>query len=1062
MTGKKASTNPKIHTTDIMLIVKKKADFFNDVVQRTILHVQRNKQFDILGISEVNSCIDSLGLISKQILEVIESSSVNNDSDELINKLQLINNELSGLLRIYGTDSLDDLLLICFGGDIKPSDDQQYISKLDLLKKYFHPVSYKIVNMKDEVKLKKCQDESLVDEYVKNLDCFELATSYKQFHMRVYGVKLYVCNSNNKGLIIHGVLDDVIVEFLNNSYITAKHKDILDTKPIDVDTQCDMFDNFMSSLSLKDYLICGESIIHSKYAGYLSQCNSIRNRHLSQIVKEFIVDDMFTKRTTLIQLLLKTSSYENQYLAYLLYDLLSNESNGNIDTQEQVVIFDSFPSNIKKLFKLAMKRTIKYTNELSNFDVNKIPIEQQICLMNAPDSVKEKAMIKLKEIKSKSDDSGSKSRQYLEGLLKIPFGIYRREKMLDVIDETKTLFKEICRKNPVYGIPQKESYSYIEILKYVNMIKGITNVEDKLSLMIEHFIAGDKAKLIHNIHLLNDIALVQKVPVVKTAGVKKDQLQINIQTLLGLCGANNELFVAIEKCYHEQTQIVYVNNELELIRANIGKMINYTAGVKKTLDSKVHGHTKAKRQIERVIGQWMNGEPTGYCLGFEGNPGVGKTTLAKGLSECLTDADGNARPFALIAVGGDSNASTIIGHSFTYVGSIWGQLVQILMDKKCMNPVILIDEIDKISKTEHGKELIGVFTHLLDKTQNTHFQDKYFAGVDIDMSKVLFILSYNDPESIDKIMLDRVHRIQFESLTIDDKIVIAKEHILPELYKDIGLDNMVYFSDATIRYIIDNYTMEPGVRKLKEKFFEIVGELNLNVLSKSEIMYELPIEITVDSIKNEYFKGKREVRIQKIHSENRVGVINCLWANVYNIGGILSASASFFPSDKYLSLSLTGLLDKMMEESFQISLTNAYNLLDNERKIELNALYNGAQKYGIHMHMGDGSVSKSGTSAGIAITILLYSLLTGKKIKYDFAVTGEASDLNGKVGEIGALATKITYGIKSGVRNFIFPEENRKDFDDFKAKNENTDLIQGVQFYPIKHIDEALKLIIDV
>jgi ATP-dependent Lon protease len=393
---------------------------------------------------------------------------------------------------------------------------------------------------------------------------------------------------------------------------------------------------------------------------------------------------------------------------------------------------------------------------------------------------------------------------------------------------------------------------------------------------------------------------------------------------------------------------------------------------------------------------------------------------------------------------------------------MWGQLVQILMDKRCLNPVILIDEIDKLSKTEHGKELIGVFTHLLDKTQNKHFQDKYFAGVDIDTSKILFILSYNDPDAIDKIMLDRVHRVQFESLSVDDKIVIAKEHILPELYKDVGLSDMVYFSDTTIRYVIENYTMEPGVRKLKEKFFEIVGELNLNVISKSEMVNDFPIEITVDAIKNDYFKGKREVRIQQIHSENRVGVINCLWANVYNVGGILSASASFFPSDKYLSLSLTGLLDKMMEESFQISLTNAYNLLDNERKLELNSLYNGVQKYGIHMHMGDGSVSKSGTSAGIAITILLYSLLTGNKIKRDFAVTGEASDLNGKVGEIGALATKITYGIKSGVRNFIFPEENRKDFDEFQKKNETADFIKGVNFYPIKHIDEALELIIDI
>ena len=151
----------------------------------------------------------------------------------------------------------------------------------------------------------------------------------------------------------------------------------------------------------------------------------------------------------------------------------------------------------------------------------------------------------------------------------------------------------------------------------------------------------------------------------------------------------------------------------------------------------------------------------------------------------------------------------------------------------------------------------------------------------------------------------------------------------------------------------------------------------------------------------------------------------------------------------------------MMQESFQISLTNAYNLLNNKEKEELNNFYNGQNKFGVHMHMGDGSINKSGTSAGIAITILLYSLLSNKKIKNDFAVTGEASDLNGNVGEIGALNIKIIYGIKSGVKNFIYPNDNQKDFNDFYEKYKDTHIIKGVKFYPVKNVSEAVNLIIE-
>ena len=175
--------------------------------------------------------------------------------------------------------------------------------------------------------------------------------------------------------------------------------------------------------------------------------------------------------------------------------------------------------------------------------------------------------------------------------------------------------------------------------------------------------------------------------------------------------------------------------------------------VKLSLDTSVYGHETAKKQISRIIGQWINGEQDGYCFGFEGPPGIGKTSIAKfGLANCLKDDQGNSRPFSMIQMGGDCQGSTLVGHSYTYVGSNWGNVVQILIDTKCMNPIIFIDEVDKVSNTEHGRELIGILTHLLDPTQNDSFQDKYFAGINIDVSRALFVLSYNSPEAIDRIL----------------------------------------------------------------------------------------------------------------------------------------------------------------------------------------------------------------------------------------------------------------------------------------------------------------------
>jgi hypothetical protein len=214
------------NNSDVFPLIDKKLEFFKDVIQKTIIHVQKNKILDILGINDVSICIERLGDLSKKLQEICENNN-NNAPDVIINNLQLINNELSSLLKNYGTDSLEDLLLICFGNNNKITTNETEYNKLELLKKYFHPTSYKVATKKDDAK-KKADD---VEEPSCNLNCYDVVQVYKQFHMKVYGIKVFLYSSIlKKTLIIFGILDDVIVDFLNNKHIGKINKTIKDKK----------------------------------------------------------------------------------------------------------------------------------------------------------------------------------------------------------------------------------------------------------------------------------------------------------------------------------------------------------------------------------------------------------------------------------------------------------------------------------------------------------------------------------------------------------------------------------------------------------------------------------------------------------------------------------------------------------------------------------------------------------------------------------------------------------------------------------------------------------------
>ena len=252
------------------------------------------------------------------------------------------------------------------------------------------------------------------------------------------------------------------------------------------------------------------------------------------------------------------------------------------------------------------------------------------------------------------------------------------------------------------------------------------------------------------------------------------------------------------------------------------------------LDNCVYGHNDAKLQIMQMIGQWIS-NPTamGSAIAIHGPMGTGKTSLVKdGISKIL------GREFAFIALGGAGDSSFLEGHSYTYEGSMWGKIVQILIECKCMNPIIYFDELDKISDSARGQEIIGILTHLIDTTQNTQFHDKYFNEIDFDLSKCLFIFSYNDESLVNPILRDRMYKIQTKGYDTSEKMVIAKKYMLPKIREKVNFkEGEIIIPDDTLQYIITNQRFthnEQGVRNLNRCLEIIHTKLNLFRLMKVE------------------------------------------------------------------------------------------------------------------------------------------------------------------------------------------------------------------------------------
>jgi ATP-dependent Lon protease len=1032
-------SNDETKTADL---IKDRIYRAREIITDTIISVQLYRKYNIFSNSEVNICITSLRELHSKTVETfnkIQTESI----ETIIDALQLIIDKLTAIISTFGTKCVDDMIYMTFGSSfLEYKGEPEILAKFNLIRKYIRPIGFKAVKNTNNTKphsnticIDKITDEVIQMDSAPQFECFNCDINVSSFHQKVCGIRvIFRCEHSKKTIIMSGITEEINLDLLENLYVDARKQSILVSN---VNCNIEVLQRQIDTMTLKDILIHGDLDVGKRNAAICMLASNTRSDKLDKTIKKFTSLDVFEQRNILIDLLTYSDDGELKYITYLLYDVITVS---NSDTNEQAMIYDSFPWAVKRYFKDAMKYTMNYTHLVTQkYDVNRVSLEQQVYAMHAPDLVKDKAIAKLKEIKNKPDDSCGKVKQYLEGLLKIPFDTCREEPILRSTKLINADFKKLVElTKPLLNIQAKTVYTNAEIYAHLTRIE--TAISENLQSLESTVDAATKSQIDQIIEYINSSeikwyklktkhARICEIKKFIAGGTMSDKIEI--QSLVRTDGANFKR----------------INSDIKKVQTGLENFHKSLKEIDDVFDSSIHGQTHAKTQLKKIIAQWITGEQKGHCFGFEGSPGIGKTSLAKyGLAKCLIDDDGSPRPFTFIALGGSCNGSTLEGHGYTYLNSTWGALSTSMMDAECNNLIIYFDEVDKISK-EHGSEINGILTHITDSTQNDTFNDRYFPGVPLDLSKALLIFSYNDPASIDKILLDRIHRIKFENLTTEEKIVIARDYMIPVISNNMGLSEAVVISDDIIQQIIILFTMEPGVRKLKEILFDLYGAINLELLQPSDIT--IPVVITMKSL-DKYLHKYRRITENLIHNKPTIGIINGLYANSHGNGGIIQIEASFFPTSTFLDLKLTGLQGNVMKESMNVAKTLAWSMCSPDIQAKILAEHE-TNKSGIHVHCPEGAVDKDGPSAGVASTAAMFSLLTQQPICNTVAITGEV-DLRGNVTAIGGLEYKITGGIRAGVKTFLYPKENNKDFIEFKEKHDIADDIKFVEISTIRDV----------
>ena len=485
--------------------------------------------------------------------------------------------------------------------------------------------------------------------------------------------------------------------------------------------------------------------------------------------------------------------------------------------------------------------------------------EKKDKILEITDGKEENTVIE-EQPKESSNDDVLKQLRELQGKHK------NNKAITDCIETYETKVKENKKKNVKKQKKQKEKN--VRIFKRVLHDKNKNNdfdFFDKLEI-------DEQKKIIKEVREINKITRIEKpyritlleseIPAVfKASAMKK------IASLRYMEPGSGEYY-KVKNWVDTFMQIPFGKYKTLPVNISDGvdKCHEFMEQAQKTLDDAVYGLNDAKMQIMQMLGQLVtNPQAIGTAIAIKGPMGTGKTSLVKeGISKILN------RPFSFIALGGATDSSFLEGHSYTYEGSVWGKIVQIIIDSKCMNPVIYFDELDKISDTPKGEEIAGILTHLTDTSQNSEFHDKYFAEIDFDLSKCLFIFSYNDESKVNPILRDRMYKIQTKGYDKKEKTVISTNYLLPKIREQVKFSTEdIVIADSAIHHIIEEYCMkEDGVRNLKRCLEIIYTKLNLYRLMKPgtnlfeqemSLKVEFPMKVTNDIVDKLIKKDKDDI-----------------------------------------------------------------------------------------------------------------------------------------------------------------------------------------------------------
>ncbi|KAL1139685.1 hypothetical protein AAG570_006663 [Ranatra chinensis] len=442
----------------------------------------------------------------------------------------------------------------------------------------------------------------------------------------------------------------------------------------------------------------------------------------------------------------------------------------------------------------------------------------------------------------------------------------------------------------------------------------------------------------------------------------------------------------------------------------------------KILDEDHYGMEDVKKRIlEFIAVSQLKGSTQGKILCFYGPPGVGKTSIARSIARALN------REYFRFSVGGMTDVAEIKGHRRTYVGAMPGKVIQCLKKTKTENPLILIDEVDKIGKGIQG-DPSSALLEMLDPEQNAYFLDHYL-DVPVDLSKVLFICTANVIDTIPEPLRDRMEMIDVSGYVAEEKLAIAKQYLLPQAMKESGLKpEQITVLDDSLNSLIKSYCRESGVRNLQKHIEKVARKVAFKVVKKETEL----VEVTPDNLHD--FVGKPMFTHDRMYDITPPGVVMGLaWTAMGGSTLFIETALKRLPAQQEKAdekvtpegtLELTGHLGEVMKESARIALTVARNFLLHEDPANKFLLYNH-----LHLHVPEGSTPKDGPSAGCTIVTALLSLAMNKPVRQNIAMTGEVS-LNGKVIPVGGIKEKTIAAKRAGVDCIILPEENKKDFND--------------------------------